>query len=132
VKLRSIVTRTATIALAAAALAAPAASARPADTPVFAKTTAAATQQKQDLRSPDAIDAATRQKQDMRSPDAIDAATRPAPGEQVTPRPETPPQAAGVADGGWDTIAIGIAGGLLAVGAIAGIASRSRRARVTA
>ena len=107
---RSII-RTATIALAAAALAAPAASARPADAPVFAKTTAAATQHKQD----------------MRWPDAIDAATRPAPGEQVNPRPDTPPTPTADRGTAWATIGIGIAGSLLAIGVIAGIAGRTRR-----
>ena len=74
---RSII-RTATIAIAIAALAAPTALARPDAPPAVTEA-----EHKQDARSPDAIDAATQDEQDARSPDAIDAATpppRPAPG----------------------------------------------------
>jgi hypothetical protein len=115
VTLRSILTRTATITLAAAALAAPTALARPADTPPAY--------------------AAAMQEQDLRSADATDAATRPALGSQSdTPAATTPTTAV---DRGinWATIAIGIAGSLLAIGTIALIAGRTRRtarARTTA
>jgi hypothetical protein len=123
--------RTATIALATAALAAPTALARPADTPP----SAAAALQEQDLRSADATDAATRpapESQDLRTADAIDAATRPGVGSQASVRAHTTPRA--TADRGitWATIAIG---SLLAIGTIAGIAGRTRRtarARITA
>jgi hypothetical protein len=135
---RSICTRTATIALAATALAAPAASARPADMPPALAETTAAAQDQQDLRSADAIDAATRpalDSQDLRSADAIDAATRPALDSQANTRAHTTPKASAERSMAWATIAIGIAGSLLALGIIAGIASRTRRtarARITA
>jgi hypothetical protein len=104
--LRSIITRTATIALTAAALAAPTASARPADAPGVA-----ATQQ---------------------SSAAVSTyPTRPAQGEQANPRPDATTTAAtkplAERDTNWTTIAIGIAGSLLAVGGIALIGSRTRR-----
>jgi hypothetical protein len=133
VTLRSILTRIATITLAAAALAAPTALARPADTPPAS----AAAMQEQDLRSADATDAATRpalESQDLRSADAVDAATQPAPGSQATTRAATTPTAAVDRGISWATIAIGIAGSLLAIGAVALIAGRTRRtarARIT-
>ena len=107
--------RTATIALATAALAAPAALGRPADTPPSA--------------------AAAQQEQDLRSIDAIDAATRPAAASQASTRADTTPKASADRDIAWATIAIGIAGSLLAIGTIAAIASRTRRTgrpRITA
>jgi hypothetical protein len=107
VTLRSILTRTATIALAAAALAAPIASARPADNPpAVAKATANA------FPTRPVID---------RSP--------------ANPQRDTTSQAPADPGINWATIAIGIAGSLLAVGAITGIAGRTRRsgrARITA
>ena len=133
---RSICTRTATIALTAAALlAAPAASAQPIDmAPVHVETGVRASDS-QDLRSADAIDAATRttaDPQDLRSAGAIDAATRTAPELQANAQADTPKASAerGIA---WTTIAI--AGSLLALGVIAAIASRTRRtarARISA
>jgi hypothetical protein len=119
VTLRSIITRTATIALAAAALAAPTASARPADQPP-AVAKAAAEQHKQARRSADANGFPTRPVID-RSP--------------ANPQPDTAPQAPADPETNWTTIAIGIAGSLLAIGTIAAIASRTRRsgrARITA
>jgi hypothetical protein len=105
--LRSILTRTATIALATAALAAPAASARPADNPpAVAKATANA------FPTRPVID---------RSP--------------AKPQSDAAPQAPADRGTDWTTIAIGIAGSLLAVGAITAIAGRTRRsgrARITA
>jgi hypothetical protein len=115
--------------LAAMALAAPAAQALPAaERP--------ATPPKQDLRSPDAVDAAREH----------DAATPPLPGppsdgerqmrHQVgpwpaNPQPITTPAATSDDGAGIDapTIALGILGSLLAVLAIAGIAERSRRGK---
>jgi hypothetical protein len=131
VTLRSIFTRTATITLAAVALAAPTAIARPADTPPAA----AAALQEQDLRSADAVDAATRpalESQDLRSADAVDAATRPALESQASTPADTTPTASVDRGIGWATIAIGIAGSLLAIGAIAGRTRRTARARITA
>ena len=124
---RSII-RTATTAIAIAALAAPTALARPADTPpAVAKAAAAA---KQDARSAAADGFPTRPVIDRPSapPTArVDVTPNPAP--DTAPKP--------VADDGtaWTTIAIGIAGTLLAIGTIAGITSRTRRtgrARMTA
>jgi len=135
--LKGICTRTATIALAAAALAAPAASARPADIPPVHDETTATAQDQQDLRSADAIDAATRaaqHQQDLRSADAIDAATRTALDPQANARADTTPEASAEHGIAWRTIAIGIAVSLLALG-IAGITSRTRRtsrARISA
>jgi hypothetical protein len=112
VTLRSIFTRTATITLAAVALAAPTAIARPADTPPAA--------------------AAALQEQDLRSADAVDAATRPALESQASTPADTTPTASVDRGIGWATIAIGIAGSLLAIGAIAGRTRRTARARITA
>ena len=123
---RSII-RTATIAIAIAALAAPTALARPDAPPAVAKAT-----HKQDGRSPDAIDAALSGKQNLRSPDAIDAATRPALGSQANPPLDATPQATADPGPAWTTIGIGVGASLLAIAAIAGITSRTRRARITA
>jgi len=123
---RSII-RTATTAMAIAALAAPTALARPADMPPAVTNAAAAAEHKQDARSPDAIDAATRGEQNLRSPDAIDAATRPAPGSQANRPLDATPHAAADSGVAWTTIGIGVAASLLAIGAITGIARRTRR-----
>ena len=97
--------------------------ARPADMPpAVAKTTAA-----------------TQHQQGMRSVDASEYPTRPAQGEHAKPRPDATTTAATTApaerDIAWTTIGIGVAGGLLALGAIGGIVRQTRRggrARVTA
>ena len=123
--------RTITTAIAIAALAAPTALARPDAPPAVAKAAAAA-KHKHDARSPDAIDAATRDKQNLRSPDANDAATRPALGSQANPPLDATQQATADPGIAWTTIGIGVAASLLALGAIAGIASRTRRARIAA
>jgi hypothetical protein len=164
VKLRSIVTRTATIALAAAALAAPTAIARPADTPP-----AAANASAQDLNhlragahpvnapGATAVDSATRPSapgttytsgataggQHTPGATAIHAATRwPLPGPPtwpVNPQPIAPARAVQAPDSSSGvsptTIGLGIAGSLIALAGIVGIARRSRRverARLTA
>jgi hypothetical protein len=124
---RSII-RTITTAIAFAALAAPTALARPADTPP-AVAKAAAAQHKRAV----SLGANSR---------VVDPATRPRPAQPptwpVNPQPLTPPAAKDThgGDGGdWTTIGLGIAGSLLAIGAIAGIARRTRRigrARITA
>ena len=120
---RSIITRTATIALAAAALTAPTASARPADMPPAVAKAATAAQHKQAERSAD----------------VGDYPTRPAQGEQANPRPDATTTAATKApaerDIAWTTIGMGVAGSLLALGAIGGLVRHTRRggrARVTA
>jgi hypothetical protein len=120
----SSIIRTITTAIAIAALAAPTALASPADTsPAVAKAAAAAAQHKQDVRSPDAVDAATR-------PPLAGPPTWP-----VNPQPITSAPTAKVADGGngvaWATIGLGIAGSLLAIGGIATL-SRRRRLRIPA
>jgi hypothetical protein len=150
VRLRSIITRTATLALAAAALAAPTASARPADTPPAAAK-AASVEHKQARRS---ASAGTQSKQDpiadIHAPlarvaaanaRAQDPARRRLPGPPtwpVNPQPITPshtvnnPASSAVHP---TTIGLGIAASLLAIAGIAGIAQRSRRvqrARITA
>ena len=119
----SSLTRTATIAVAIAALAAPIASARPVDTPPAVAKSAPAAQHKQAGRSAD----------------VGDYPTRPAQGEQANPRPDATTTAAtrslAERDIAWMTIGIGVAGSLLAFGAIGGIVRRTRRggrARVTA
>jgi len=126
---RSII-RTITTAIAIAALAAPTALARPADTPPAVAKTAAAVQHKQDARSPDAIDAAAKHEQDARSA-AIDGySERPMidrPSAPSNSRPDTSSKAAADHGIAWTTIGFRIAGSLLAIGAIAGIASRARR-----
>ena len=73
------VTRLTTLALVAGAIAAPAASAYPADMHASTAIAAAEARQKQDLRSADARDGALRAEreargQDLRSPDTVDAA----------------------------------------------------------
>jgi hypothetical protein len=149
VTLTSVLTRPATIALAAAAFVAPAASARPADTrpanATEAATAAAAAVEHKDARRPaNAAEAAAAAAEHTtaRPADAnagsrqrhagIGAArgypARPAQGKQANPRADSSPQAPidrGIA---WTTIAIGLAGSLLAVGAIAGIAVHARHA----
>jgi len=121
--------RTITTAIAIAALAAPTALARPADMPPAVAKAAAATQQ-QDARSGATDGYPERPVIDRPSaPPTARPDTAPRPAPDVTPKP--------VADDGiaWTTIAIGIAGGLLAIGAIAGITTRTRRTgrtRVTA
>jgi hypothetical protein len=163
------IARTLVAALAVTALAVPAAQARPADMHASVAQATAKAQQKQGLRSPDAIDAsqlrghgAAAVKQDLRSPDAIDAsqlrghgaaaavnapgatavdsATRSAPRTlpapptwPVNPQPIAPAHGAKVVDDGgldWAPIALGIVGGLLAVGAVAVLTTRRRRMRV--
>ena len=103
--------------LAAMALAAPAAQAQPADQHP-------AKPPRQDLRSPDAVDAATPHK----------AATPPLPGPPTwpsNPQPISTPTATSDDGGGIDapTIALGILGSLIAVLAITGIAERNRRGK---
>jgi len=121
---RSVI-RTLTTAIAIAALAAPAALARPVDMPPAVAEATAAAQREQDMRPPDASG----------HPYATSGyPTRPAQGEQANPRPETPPQAPADHSIAWSMIGVGIAG-LLIIVAIAGVASRARRsgrARITA
>ena len=112
-------TRIAALALVLGAVAAPTATARPAD---MAGGSAIA-EQRQDLRNPDrrepaptsslAGTTAIRPSQDLRSPDAVDAAagrgTFSAPDVVVVPRPEPRPVVDGI---DWRDVGIG-AGGLV-------------------
>jgi hypothetical protein len=119
---RSII-RTATTAIAIAALAAPTALARPAETPPAVEKATAAAQHKQDARSPDAIDAATSRKQ-AGHPYATSG--YPTSRAQGDPRLETTPEAPADSSVAWSMLGLGIAG-LLIIAAIAGLASRTRR-----
>ena len=97
--------RIATVSLALVALAAPTALARPAETPVAPA---------------------------QRSADTGGFPARPVLDRNPTPPSPRAPAAVPVApaDHGvdWTTIGLGVAGGLLAVGAVAGLAVRTRRA----
>jgi hypothetical protein len=131
--------RTLAAALAATAIAAPAATAQPADMHASTVPAAAQAQRGQDLRSPDAIDAAVHPRKPVNAPGATAADSQStinpvAPGQPTwatSPKPIAPPAPAAVAhsDDGidWTTIGIGIAGTLLALGGIVALTSRSRR-----
>ena len=139
-------TRTLAAALAAAALAVPAAQAH--DIHASLAQANADAQQRQDLRSVAARDAsADANGQDLRrmSADgrpvnapgatAVDSATRPAfpgpPTWPVNPQPIDPAPVVHASDTGggvdWSTMGLALAAGLLAVGGIVGIAVHSRR-----
>ena len=137
----SRITRLTTLALVAGAIAAPAASAYPAD---MHASTAIAAAERQDLRSADAMDSAIRaeqrppQGQDLRSPDTVDAAagrgTFSAPDVVVVKVKDPQPVAA--SDGlDWGDAGIG-AGALfgLALVALGGtlVAVQRRHSRVVA
>jgi hypothetical protein len=127
-------------ALAAMAIATPAAVAQPADMHASTAQAAAQARQGQDLRSPDAVDAAThpRRAQAVNAPGATavdsQSTTRPvAPGQPtwaVNPQPIAPAPAPATAksDDGvdWTTIALGIAGTLLVLGGIVAVTNRMR------
>ena len=136
------IARTLVAALAVTALAVPAAQARPADMHASVAQATAKARQQQDLRSVDTIDAAELRGHGAAAVNApgataVDSATRPAPRSHpapptwpVNPQPITPAHAAKVVDDGgvdWTPIALGIAGGLLAVGAVALLTTRRRR-----
>ena len=121
------------------ALAAPAAAqAQPADMHASTATALAQAQQKQDLRSPDARDAALHTGNAVGKPmgtTVLDSASmRPSTGQPVwpaNPQPVTPAPATPVADDGnpvdWPTIALGIAGSLIAVIALGAVMNRRTR-----
>ena len=114
--------RTATIAMAITAFAAPTALARPAEMPPADAKAAAAVQHRQASRAPDADGFPTRP--------VIDRPSAPS-----NSRPDTTPTAPADPGIAWATIGIGIAGSLLAIGGIAIAVSRTRhsaRGRVTA
>ena len=137
------IARTLVAALAVTALAVPAAQARPADIHASFAEAAAKAQQKQDLRSPDGIEAAHLRGHaaadaiNARGATAVDSATRPAPRTfagpptwPANPQPIAQVHAVKVVDDGgvdWTTIGLGIAGGLLAVSVLAFFTTRRRR-----
>jgi uncharacterized protein YcnI len=135
------ITRTLVAALAVMALAVPAAQARPADMHAsVAQANAKAQQQEQQrLDSPHGIDAprlrghAAAAAVKAPGATAVDSATQPGPPTwPVNPQPiSSAPTVKAVDDGGtdWMPVALGIAGGLLAIGAVALLATR-RRTRV--
>ena len=133
------IARTLVAALAVTALAVPAAQARPADMHSSVAQATAKAQQQQDRRSPDTIDAAELRGHGAAAVNApgataVESATRPAPPTwPVNPQPLTPVHPVKVVDNGgldWAPIALGIVGGLLAVGAAAVLTTRRRRTRV--
>ena len=116
------ITRTLTTAIAIAALAAPAAQARPADVPAV----------QQDMRASVATAAAQQAKQRPLG-HAGDADWNAVPQPSADTQPISPaPVSAPADDGGvgWTTLGLGILGALLAAGGIAGYARRSPRLRV--
>jgi hypothetical protein len=128
--------RAATIAIAIAGLAAPTALARPADMPPAVAKAAAAAQHKQDARSqeknvgaytPGAIPAVRYNSGatvgGQYTPGATPAVSEPRP-ITATRAVQAPDSSSGVSP---TTIGLGIAGSLLAIVAIAGIVSRTRR-----
>ena len=126
-------------ALAALAIATPAAVAQPADMHASTAYAAAQAQHRQDLRSPDAVDAAQKTRMPVNAPgatavDSQSTTVAPAPGQPTwatNPKPIPPPSpvAASASDDGvdWATVGLGIAGTLLALGAIVAVTNRSRR-----
>ena len=148
-----ITTTPLTLALAVAALMVPAAAqAQPAD--MHASTAVAAAQARhqaqgnQDLRSPDARDAAVHPRAVAKTINALGATAadsqsiKPAPAVPqaptwpTNPKPVTSAPASQAAPGtsgdgvDWTTVLIGIAGSLLAVGALALVANRRRPPRL--
>ena len=116
-------------ALAATAIAAPAAAAaqQPADMHASTAIAAAEAQQRQDLRGEHAKDAAQHpRKTQWRLLHASPG--HPSESGNATPLPPVSAQATASDDGiDWTTIGIGVAGTLLAVGGIAALSNRSRR-----
>ena len=134
---------TITLALAIAAIAAPAATAQPADmhgaeAQAWAQEQRAQQQRAQDLRSADAIDAARNPRKAIDAPGATAAdsqsrAVPVAPGQPTwatNPKPITPAPVvkASANDDGvdWETIGIGIAGTLLILGGIVALTNHAR------
>jgi hypothetical protein len=123
-------TRKLAAALAIGALAAPAAAqAQPPDMHASTATALAQAHQKQDLRSPDARDAALRPR---RAGEPFSgSAPQGMPAWPANPQPITPAPATPVADDGnpvdWPTIALGIAGSLIAVAGLGAVMNRRSR-----
>jgi hypothetical protein len=121
--LRRSCTRTAAIALAAAALAAPAASARPTDISAVQTEASVPAQPPQDLRSPDTRDVANGYTpppvQDLRSPDTRDVAK----GYQPT---AATGRHGGISTTTWTLLIIGV----IASAAVLGTVAHGRRTRI--
>ena len=129
-----------TAALATLAIATPAAVAQPADMHAATAQAAAKAQQRQDLRSPDAIEAAQhpRKVQAVDAPgatvvDSQSSRTPVAPGQPTwavnpQPIPPAPAPAAAHSDDGvdWATIGLGLAGTLIVLAGIAVLTARTR------
>ena len=116
--------RTLAAALAAAAIAAPAASAQPFDTQASARL-AAVQEQRRDLRSPDAIDAAIHPKS---APFIPVSPGHPSEADHTTPLPavadEKPATTGGSVD--WATLGLGIVGLVLFMAGVVALATRNR------
>jgi hypothetical protein len=122
-----LTSRTLTAALAALLIAAPAATARPADIIHPGLGHSAVAGNTQDLRSPDVRDAANH----YQTPASSQAGTSaPAQAQPITRAP-----AANATDNGngvdWMLIGLGVAGSLLTLGGLAALALRTQRLRAT-
>ena len=119
--------RTLAAALAATAIAAPAAAAQPADMHASTAIAAAKAQQRQDLRGEHAKDAAQHPRKTQDSP-VIASPGHPSESGNAKPVPPVTAHATRADDGvDWTTIALGVAGTLLALGCIVAMTNRSRR-----
>ena len=119
--------RTLAAVLAATAIAAPAAAtAKPVDMHASTAQAAAQAQHRQDLRSPDAIDASQHPR---KSPVVVNAPGATVVDSQSSPAAPAPAPAVAKSDDGvdWLAIGLGIAGTLLVLGGIVAVTSRSRR-----
>lgn len=135
----------AALACALLAVAAPLAAAQPADMHASVAQAAADARQKQDLRSADARDGAlSARQQDLNhlraggytpGSNALNTTVAPPlpgpPTWPVNPEPISPAPVVQASDTGggldWTTIALGVGGGLLVIGAVAGVVLHSRR-----
>ena len=117
------ITRTLAAALAICALAAPVASAQPADMHASTAIAAAKEGQKQDLRSPDAREGREAAVRLHRSGIVVGTTSRPA---APQPAPVVPAAKSTGTDIDWATIALGVAGSLFAVLGVALVANRRR------
>ena len=122
------ISRTLAAALAATAIAAPAATAsQPADMHASTAIAAAKAQQRQDLRGEHAKDAAQHPRKTQESL-VIASPGHPSESGNARPLPPVTAQATASDDGiDWMTIGLGLTGTLLAVGGIAALSNHSRR-----
>jgi hypothetical protein len=123
--------RTFAAALAATAIASPAASAQPADLHASTALAAAQIQEQHDLRSPDAIDAAIHS---SRSSSTVPASPgHPSESANTAPLPPATDEALSTSHDGvdWATLGLGIAGLVLFMGGVVALATRTRPASRT-